>query len=307
MNSSNKKTQALRLATCKSSKKCSRCDIVYILIHYVTPLMQCLTNDIKDWNMQLITTKCLNTAVMLMFFLLGSRGMKHVSYCDSHDMVERHKRGENKNVDVLVKMKRVMLSPRVTQRYVYYILMNDATFPHPIKGTVFFPGHVFLIERTFGHHGEVSFNMYQSYINKYDLMGHYENMNNTFRYSFSDVQRLLQKIRYILFAESWDELCIKYWKDFTHVDTSDIKGAHHKGHLFICFSHDKVTACVGNIAKYAREKLEAIEQSQHRAQDIYGDASLYSKTQNIQPLTHDQMKQNLQQILHDIQENKHNL
>jgi hypothetical protein len=185
--------------------------------------------------------------------------------------------------------------------------MNDATFPHPQKGSVFFPGHVFLIERTFDQRGDMSFNMYQSYINKYDLKEYYQNMDNTFRYSFGDVQRLIQKIRYILFAESWDDLCIKYWQDFTHVDTSSLRGALHKGHMFICFSYDKLTACVNNISKYAKQKLEYIDSSNHPGQSVYGDSSLYSERSGIKPLTYTEMQQSLHGILKDIQENKKSL
>lgn len=270
-------------------------------MHYITPLMQCLTNDIRDYNMQLITTKCLNTAVMLMFFLLGKNGIKHANYCDSHDMVKRHKSGEDNKKHVIAKMQRIILNPRVQQRYIYYILMNDAEFPHPKQGTVFFPGHVFLIERTYD--GTVNYNIYQSYINKYTLKEYYEQMNNTLRVNYVYVQRLLQKIKYILFADSWDDLCVKYWKDFTHVDTSNLLGAKHRDHLFICFSHEKLKTCVMNIANYTKAKLKQIDESDKPLKAVYGDPALY-KNQKVTPLTQQEMKESLHSILQDIHENK---
>lgn len=295
----------VKLASCNKKKVCDRCDIVYILVHYVTPLMQCLTNDIKDWNMQLITTKCLNTAVMLMYFLMGPKGISHAEYCDSRRMQEEHKKGAMKNKDMLSKMKRIMLNPRVRQRYIYYILINDATFPHPTKGTVFFPGHVFLVERTVDDMHNSSFNVYQSYINEYDLKEYMTARKNTFRYTFSQMQRLLAKIRYIINAETWDDLCVKYWKDFTHVNTSDLVGAQHKGNLFICFSHDKLKSCVANIAKYTESKLQELRSMPKN--EVYGNKQLYSNHRGITPLTNGEIEQNLKLIANSISENKKNL
>jgi len=293
--------------SCKTAQKCRRCDIVYIIIHYITPLMQCVTNDIKDYHMQLITTKCLNTAVMLMFFLLGRKGISHANYCDSRDMVERHKKGTDNKKEIITRMQRVILSPHVKNRYIYYILMNDAEFPHPTHGSVFFPGHVFLIERSYeDSRGIVHFNIYQSYINKYTLKEYYQQMNNTLRVKFVDIQRLLQKIKYILFANTWDVLCVKYWKDFTHVDTSNLLGAKHKDHLFICFSHEKLTTCIDNISKYAQDKLTDLEQSKASPTDTYGDSSLYRKDQ-AKPLSNQEMKHSLQNILKDINKNKNRI
>lgn len=297
-------SNTLKIPSCKTPQRCKRCDIVYIIMHYITPLMQCVTNDVKEYHMQLITTKCLNTAVMLMFFLLGRRGVEHANYCDSRDMVERHKSGKDNKKEIITRMQRVMLSPRVKNRYIYYILMNDAEFPHPQKGSVFFPGHVFLIERSYeDYKGVVHFNIYQSYINKYNLKEYYEQMNKTLRVKFVDVQRLLQKIKYILFANTWDALCVKYWKDFTHVDTSDLLGAQHKDSLFICFSHEKLTTCIDNIASYTKEKLQELQSSPKNPNDIYGDASLYRKDQ-VKPLTNKEMKASLINIIHDIDKNK---
>lgn len=292
-------TQPLQLKSCK---KCTKCDIVYIILHYITPLMQCLTNDIRDYNMQLITTKCLNTAVMLMFFLLGDGGIKHANYCDSSEMQRRNRAGEDNKKKIITRMQNIILSPRVKSRFVYYILMNDSEFPHPTKGKVFFPGHVFLIERTYAG-DQIKYNIYQSYINKYTLKEYYENMDNTLRVDYVYVQRLLQKIKYILFADQWDKLCVKYWKDFTHVDTSSLLGANHKDHLFICFSHEKLKTCVKNIEKYTQGKLDEIKASTKPATAVYGNEKLYRNDQ-VPPLTQQEMKQSLESILLDINKNK---
>ena len=291
--------------------KCTqkRCDIVYVIMRYLTPLMQCLTNDIREYNMQLLTTKCLNTAVMLMFFLLGRKGLEHSRYCDSHSVIDRHNKGIDNNKSVMKKMFKCILNKRISSRYVYYILMNDGYFDAPSKpeGRAYFPGHVFIIERSFSG-SDTYFNLYQSYINEYDLKGYYIK-NRTLRYTFEQMKDLLQKLQYITSIGTWDDKCVQYWMDFTHVDTSNLKGAHQGGKLFICFSYDKLKVCVENIKHYVNEKLGEIRNKVKSKEDmrvIYGNPSYYNNSP-VKPLTYGDMKINLESILTDIQKNKNNL
>ena len=73
-----------------SFAKC-RCDIGYILKNYVKPLMQTLSNDVKDYYLKLITTKCLNTAIMLGIFMIGYKKTKAIAdYCDTKATRLRH-------------------------------------------------------------------------------------------------------------------------------------------------------------------------------------------------------------------------
>lgn len=296
----------LKLARC-TAKTCSRCDVVYIIMKYITPLLQCLTNDIREYNMQLITTKCLNTAVSLMYFLLGNKGVQKATYCNSNTVVDRHKSGQDNNKDIMRKMKKVILNKNIKKRYVYYILFNDGYFPITKDGhekSVYFPGHVFLIERNKDHESSF-FNIYQSYINKYDLLGFYDK-KKTFKYSMEDTRDIILKLEYILNADTWDTNCVQYWKDFTHVDTSDILGSRHKGNLFVCFTYDKVKVCVENIKKYVDEKLSSIQEMvKEKPNEVYGNASYY--TSDSKPLTNLQMQNQLQTILKDISENKNTL
>lgn len=296
----------LKLARC-NTKTCGRCDVVYIIMKYITPLLQCLTNDIREYNMQLITTKCLNTAVSLMYFLLGNKGVQKATYCNSNTVVDRHKSGEANNKDIMRKMKKVILNKNIKKRYVYYILFNDGYFPITKDGqesSSYFPGHVFLMERNQDEDGSF-FNIYQSYINKYDLLGFYDK-KKTFKYSMEDTRDIILKLEYILDADTWDKNCVQYWKDFTHVDTSNIQGSRHKGHLFVCFTYDKVKVCVDNIKKYVDEKLLPLKViSKDKPNEVYGNASYY--TSDSKPLTNLQMQNQLQIILKDISENKNTL
>lgn len=278
--------------------KCNKCDLGYILSNYITPLMQCLTNDIKEFNMQLLTTKCLNTAVMLMFFLLGKGGIKRALSCDATALVERAQQKPINNMSIMKSITNNVLSKKTKHRYLFYILVNDATLKFINSDeTIYFPGHVFVLEKYNTDDG-YAFHLYQSYINEYDLKG-YNNMNNgTFDFSFEDMKILLSKITYILTNNIWDEKCIQYWKDFTKVDTSMFHNSIQKDKLFVCYTHDKITSCLRNIEDYTKSKLNILSQTPQR-ETVFGNQMLYNNN-NVQPLTSQEMHNNLINIIHDI-------
>lgn len=279
-------------------KSCPRCDIGYIIAHFVKPLMQCLTNDIKDFNMQLLTTKCLNTAVMIMFFMLGSKGLSHANHCDSRAVFDR----KEDKASVLASMRKKILRKSSRHRHLYYILMNDADFPYPTdakKEDAFFPGHVFVLEKIPGH-PTPSYYLYQSYINKYDLNGYISNTRDkSLHMTYEQVEELLtHKLAYILTGTTtWDKKCVQYWKEFTHVDTSDIFGSITEGKLFICCQSSPVKNCVSNIETYVNNKLAKLQSLSSNA--TYGNTTRYHASQT--PLTNAQMYEQLSQIQKLIQ------
>lgn len=269
---------------------CKSCDLMYIVVNYITPLMQFLTNDIRSFNMQLKTTKCLNTALMITFLFLGKKGIKHAEVCDSNAIVSRYEKGEHNNHEMIEKIKKLVMRP-TKKRYMFYILLNEGYF-----GDKYFPGHVFIIEKS------NTYNLYQSYINKYDLKSYYETQNNTFQMSRDEVKNLIKKLEYIvLTSKTWDEKCVKYWKEFTHVDTSNIKDAPHVGKLNICMSHAPITSCLWNIEKYIKKKKKEIKDLDPSS--IYGSLEYYD-TRSIQPLTVGELSNKLNNILEDIHKNK---
>lgn len=268
------------------------CDVMYIALRYITPLMQCLTNDIRAFNMQLKTTKCLNTALMISFLFLGKKGLQHAYRCDSNALVKRYQKGEHDNRHMIRRMKQLILRPS-KQRYMYYILMNEGYF-----GEKYFPGHVFILEKIPGG----KYMLYQSYINQYDLKSYYESQNNTFELSFAQVQGLIWKLEYVVVhSKTWDAKCVEYWKEFTHVDTSNIQGAPHDGKLNICMSYAPIHSCLNNIQKYTQDKLRELKRLPPT--QTFGNPEHFTKS-SIQPLTVQQVQTELRQILEDIQRNK---
>ncbi len=288
--------------SCTTSENCTRCDIGYILKKYVKPLMQTLTVDVRDYYMKLLTTKCLNTAVMLSIFMLGKeKGISIANYCDTEKTRERHKQNKDDNNSIIQSLRKDILYKNIkTHRYLYYILLTDGkfTFEDPSKPYVFFPGHVFIIEKFPSHNGKTpNYYFYQSYINEYDLEGHVRKNNNTLKLSYEKLQVIVEGLDYIMNVNKWDEKCIEYWKLLTFVDSSYLKDSICKGNFFICTKKAKLYDCLAHIEKYTKEKLEEITPIKDKSK-IYGDIHLYDDKQS--PLTISQMYSKLKHLYSDV-------
>lgn len=280
-----------------SCKTCKRCDLVYILKDYVKPIMQLLTVDIKQYNMRLLTTKCLNTGIMIMYFMLGKKGIQLASQCDTQVVIKKHKEGLENNAAVLYGLKNDILSKKHKQRYLYYIMLTDGYFEKSNIDTIFFPGHVFILEKIPNANGSFEYQVYQSYINKYDIKGHFENNQNSVLMTYNQVRLLIEKIQHIMTSETWDEKCIKYWKDFTFVDTTNLKDTRCKDQFFICYRKSTVKTCLGNIRSYIKEKMKILSKIQDKTK-IYGDMSQFDMSQ--QPLSVHQLSDQVQTLFFKI-------
>jgi hypothetical protein len=274
------------------------CNLAYVLRNYVKPLMQTLSNDVKDYYLRLLTTKCLNTAIMLGIFMVGYKKTKEIAdFCDTVATRKRHSDNLDDNPTVLKHFKQDVLNKKTRSRYFYYIMLTDGNFVKSNGTTVYFPGHVFVIEKL---PGAASYNMYQSYINQYDLDGHITKTGNNTRISYEKMQLLLEYLDYILNTEIWDEEAVKKWKSFTFVDTTEtFLGAKCKGHYFMCFKKAMVKNCMAHIRKYTKNKLKQVKPiALSRPQEIYGYHDKYDK--NTVPLTNIQMYKQLNKLYIDI-------
>lgn len=234
----------------KDNSECKRCDIVYILKDYIKPLIQLLSNDLKYYNMRLETTKCLNTGVLLMVFMAGQKGLDAANYCDNSDVIQR----QDNNQNIISKMQRGILSNKFKNRQIYYILISDGTFQRG-EETLYFPGHVFIIEKMLGAKTPL-YNLYQSYINKYDLKGHFDNNKGTMRVSYDYIKTILSNIGYIVTNGTWDKNCTRYWHMLTKVDASQYEGL--SSNIYICFKGLALQQCAKNIQMYVNAKLKSL-------------------------------------------------
>lgn len=289
--------------SCSTKKNCRRCDIGYIIKNYVKPLMQTLTNDVREYYMRLLTTKCLNTAVMLSIFMLGKKkGIEIANYCDTEMTKKRHGENLETNTSIISNFKVDILDKKAQYRYLYYILLTDGKFPHAnsSKDPAFFPGHVFILEKI-PSKDEPYFYFYQSYINNYDLKDHIKKNNNSLKLSYEHTKNLLDNLEYILESEIWDSKCIEAWKSFTFADTSNMLNSQSKGNFFLCIRKAKVVDCLKHIEKYTINKIKDIDKVPLNNK-IYGDISLYDMSQK--PLSVKQMSKKLHKLYDDVSKQK---
>jgi len=285
-------------------RTCNKCDMGYILKDYIHPTMQLLTNDIKAYNMSLLTTKCLNTAVMLMYFMVGNRGIQLADRCDCSKFRETSLKAaiddDSQNARTVRSLAKSILRKSALKRELFYILLTDANFATN-SGDVYFPGHVIVIEKippVETTQNQISYNVYQSYIYEYDLKGHHKFNNDTFTVSYDNMRSLLKDLAYVMTSEKWDDKCIEAWKHITFVDTSNLKNAHCKNRFFICYQHTKARDCIERMERFAKKHLKTLEKTHVRYKDVYGDANLYNG--DVKPLTKYEMKLKLENMVNDI-------
>lgn len=284
---------------------CNKCDMVLVLKDFIKPIIQLLSNDIEDYNMRLLTTKCLNTSVALLYFIIGKDGIKIADYCDTRATIKRHQKKKDNNQNIVTSLKQDLLfDKKDNKRYIYYVLLTDGYFPYSnsSKQSAFFPGHVFIIEKIpscdpNNPNKKPSFFMYQSYINEYDLAGHFKNNNGSVKLSYTRATNIIKNLSYILNTESWDDKCIEYWKDFTFVDTSHMKDALCKDQFYVCYKEAVVNGCIRNIKNYVKTKLTDIKKKSANINmnGVYGNTNRYDENQI--PLTNSEMKYNLENLL----------
>lgn len=289
--------------SCMTKENCRRCDIGYIIKNYVKPLIQTLTNDIKEYYMRLLTTKCLNSAVMVSIFMLGKKkGIEIANYCDTEMTKKRHMANLETNNSIISNFKHDILDKKCKYRYLYYILLTDGKFPYnnSTKDPAFFPGHVFILEKI-PDNDKPYFYFYQSYINKYDLKEHIKKNNNSLKLSYEHTEQLINNLEYILESNTWDNNCVNAWKYFTFADTSNMLNSNSKGNFFLCIRKAKVVDCLKHIEKYTLDKIKKLEKIP-LDNKVYGDVSLYDINQK--PLSVKEMSKKLNKLYEDVSKQK---
>ena len=209
---------------------CKRCDIGYIIKDYMKPLMQALTIQIREYNMRLVESKCLNTAVSIFTLLFGNNALKHTIYCDVQNVQQRHKEFKDNNAAIAKKMEEDVLR-KTKSRYVYYSMLTDGIFVLPDGTKRNFPGHVFLIEKIpWGD--DVFYYIYQSYIDKYTFT-EYVTKYKSIKVTKEKMEYYMKSINNMVNNRVWDADFIRFWEDMTKVNTNDMLGGVPDGAFLV--------------------------------------------------------------------------
>lgn len=232
--------------SCQSKHGC-KCNVPFMIKDDIVPIMKLVAKEYRDYKMD-NPTKCLNTGVTLLHLILGKHGVKLADYCDTDKTYERHKTLEDSNVSVMHTLHKHVLNKKHRKRYLYYVLLTDGYFLNKNKEQVYFPGHVMLIEKNYDEDTNIPYYcLYQSYINKYDLKGHFDNMNNDVEMTYHDMEVFLAKFTYVMFNGHWDDRCRQYWYDITKVDTKDYLNCDTKDIIYLCFQKHVINSCLGQV------------------------------------------------------------
>lgn len=245
----------------------NECDVTNLIIRYLEPLIQLLSGTMKEYNMMMKTTKCLNTAVMLTYILGGSDKLKDVEYCEVSKINKRYDKKLNKSEykkAVFNKLQKDLSKKNIKKRYFYYILMTNNNMnrsnilPQDASESQFFPGHVFIIDKFPVCKSDVSkFNIYQSYINQYDLKGHFKRNNNSMRLKNNDISFLLSGIENIISKGVWNENAVKFWQEFTYVDTTNLIN-YKTNKINLCYSKIRIDYCYKEFYKFINKKIREL-------------------------------------------------
>jgi hypothetical protein len=285
------------------------CDIGYLIKDHIPAIMQVLTIELREYNMQLITTKCLNTAVMIMYLMLGADALHSTRYCDVQNIRQRVKGNiEQPSSNVARDLRDVVMGGK--KRALIYVMITDGRMQVQQQpqsrananagsknvqkaGSAYFPGHVFVIERL----PRGTFNLYQSYINHYDLWGHIERQASL-SVGRTRMQEIVDGLARLMSIRSWDSDATEFWMKLTNTPESharQFEGHVIHGNLFMCYREVITNNCVKKLNDLVARTLDSLSNIAPELMDqTYGDASMFDS--DTKPLTARQVLQSFEAL-----------
>lgn len=259
------------------------CRVGDILAKHAPALIQVMTERLPTYHMRLVTTKCLNTAVTLMYLTLGEAALRHTRYCDVPVVLERSRKGGPSRLTVLDALRARVLAPATAALRVFYVMLTDAQL-----GAVYFPGHVFIMEVWTAASGRRVVRLHQSYINAYSSKA-------------SGVRspcKVLDQVGLIVGSEAWDARCVNAWRALTGVDSAKFLGCSTKG-IELCFREADVPEadCTVHLQRVAAAELAALRGADPDAVWGRGNPAVTYSGSDVRPLTNGQMRTELAAIV----------
>lgn len=307
------------------------CDLAYVIEPHIQSIFQLMNVVIPEYNIQMLTTKCLSTAVIILYLLAGkfsdgkARGLAYTRFCDV-DKVRGRDSTCSMSYDVLTRMENEMFEGSVNGRIIpgkaFYVMFTNGTLPNMQQSnsksksedadhgrpTASFPGHVFVIERITGGS---RFNMYQSYITHYNLAQQIKLTKSLSigRVRMKEIVNSMQlmfvmnpKKANILFREVWDEECTRAWKNVSLVDESRFEGYEVRGQICVCYKSVENITCTGFLKDIVVKGIKDIEKTLDESPAMGGHVftrpglTIDLKEPGMTPLTYLEILKELQVI-----------
>ena len=236
--------------------KTSSCQYIYLISNYIHSILQFMNYTFSDsYVNNLIETKCLNTAVMLVILLLGEKKIPAIQYCDVPNTIQRHTINTDSNKSILNKLVN-SLCRHSKHSYMYYIMLTDGNLRnHTSNNEIYFPGHVFIVEKKNNR-----YMIYQSYIGQYTLKTHIT--KTKCKYIDKEVVTSMCHYLKLFFSDSyvWNKDTITFWNKLTNVDSSKFLG-YSTNNIFLCYKSFKTNDIGKNIIKFTTRGIKDIQRS----------------------------------------------
>jgi hypothetical protein len=297
-------------------------DLARMMKGNLKAVIQLLSRYLPEYRMSLLTTKCLNTAVMVMYLALGDAALVTTRQCDVETVRRRRRRdsfaSRGMTYDdqaIARRLKQRVLDPSASGRELHYVMLTDGNMPRQHDSVadaegkrgpkdVYFPGHVFVIESfpdPQGGNGR-RHRFYQSYINHYDVVQHTAMMHSSNGGDAtvpdireSELARILDGLIDMAARPVWDPAMTAFWSWFARVPrahAAQFEGYRRSGIVLMCHRHVKADRCARSLRSLAERALKDTEAMRGVAETaVWGDASLYDAANGAKPLTIKDMRE----------------
>lgn len=268
------------------------CDIAYVIKDHLPAIFQLMNVEVPSYHIQLQTTKCLNTAVIMLYLFAGEEALEATSFCDVPNVRKRATTADY-STHVWKDLRAALLQEPAPDlpRMLFYVMLTNGNLPlksDPLK-KIMFPGHVFVLERF--ENGR-RFNMYQSYIGHYDMSGQID-LKKSLGMSRSKMTSVIDSLGRVIQKAVWDEEATRDWKEVSLVDESRFLDHCVRGNICLCFRTVTTTKCVDYLRELIDEaipKIRAVIVADPTVDAVYtGPVPITLKEPSLQPLTYRQM------------------
>ena len=260
----------------------SSCDLSSILKKDFNMLIDIFKLDLKRNGVESVYTKCLYTAVTILFLICGQNAIEGSLKCYVDTVKDRMKRITDKAGFIFKSVKEAeeKIMRKDGKRMVYFVMITNSELPYEGPGESrpdeFFPGHVFVIDKQQKRGESVPcYKIYQSYINKYTLEDYSkkkleasqengnnkENNNNNssekrlyMEYDYERMTKLMKQLSRFINSKTWDQQNCNFWKEFTLVDANNFLGYPVQPYINFCYNELPALHCKKGLFNLLDEK-----------------------------------------------------
>jgi len=288
----------------------------------------------KALNSNLLT-KCYNTATTLLYLLTLNKKALDDADVICHEQLYSKSIEQEEKIRRFTELKKDIEKPEDSIE-LYYILMNVAEMDCPVnkssksnylynllnnfKKTKTFPGHVFLLEKVpyidSNGNKDSKYYLYQSYINKYTLKDYLEKNGKTFEIGKDKILSYIEGMRKLMIEPKWTKETTKFWKEFTHVNSSDFNECnfHRIKPCYLKFKMKDIKKILNNYLKYLNNKVKEVNSKIKESNCNYYSVNFNyernqynGKTDKEQSLSIQELKKYIQGILDEITSLNHKI